>query len=187
MTSVSNVRSGPAPIEAIVPQSPLVTADPNRIEYAKDSNGRRIGVKKLNALAVFELSMLLGEHAGNSSVLNQGLMAASVVEIDGDPVARPTSMLGLKAMIARLDFPGYTAVTEAMNRYLPAEATNKDALKKLTRAADFAQPILLMSKGIPEFVAFGMSPDVRLAAIIVLGEAEGGTWDWSSMNWQRGN
>jgi hypothetical protein len=42
-----------------------------------------------------------------------------------------------------------------------------------------------MSKGIPEHVAFGMSRHVRLAALIVLGQAEGGQWDFENMCWDK--
>lgn len=41
-----------------------------------------------------------------------------------------------------------------------------------------------MSKGMPEHVAFGMSRHVRLAALIVLGQSEGGSWDWGAMKWR---
>jgi hypothetical protein len=40
-----------------------------------------------------------------------------------------------------------------------------------------------MSKGMSEHVAFGMSRRVRLAALIVLGQSDGGQWDYSNMCW----
>jgi hypothetical protein len=40
-----------------------------------------------------------------------------------------------------------------------------------------------MSKGLPEQVAFGMSRQVRLAALIVLGQSDGGQWDYANRCW----
>lgn len=42
-----------------------------------------------------------------------------------------------------------------------------------------------MKYGMPEHVAFGMSPKVRRAALIVLGTHDGGVWNWKSMQWER--
>jgi hypothetical protein len=51
-------------------------------------------------------------------------------------------------------------------------------------AASFAEPIILMKHGFSESTAFGMSRQVRLAALIVIGQSEGGEWDWSEMKWR---
>jgi hypothetical protein len=51
-------------------------------------------------------------------------------------------------------------------------------------AAGFAEPVLLMKHGFSESTAFGMSRAVRLAALIVIGQSEGGVWDYSEMKWQ---
>jgi hypothetical protein len=125
MSKVSNIS-----LADTAPKSLLVSADPNRIEYAKDSNGRQIGARTLHALDMFELTLLLGEHSGNQAALNQALMAASVVEIDGRQVTRPLTLLELKARIKELDFAGYVAASEAVARFaVETTEVNKNALK----------------------------------------------------------
>lgn len=97
--------------------SARILADANRIEYEKDATGRRIGVKKLTFLDMHELTLLLGNDSNNGAALQQAMMVGSVVEIDGDPIARPGTVLQLKALMKRLDFPGVIAATTAMNRF----------------------------------------------------------------------
>ncbi len=41
-----------------------------------------------------------------------------------------------------------------------------------------------MKNGFSEATAFGMSRSVRLAALIVLGQYEGGSWDYAAMKWR---
>lgn len=130
---VSNIKSGmvPAPLVATpAPKSPLVTNDPNRVEFAKDSNGRSIGVRVIDALDMFELTLLFGEHSANAPALNQALMVASVVEIDGRSVHRPMTMLELKARIKELGFPGYTAAAEAIAKFAPDDGDENVAALK---------------------------------------------------------
>jgi hypothetical protein len=127
MSKVSNISA--ARIEATAPKSPLVSRDPNRVEYATDKKGRRIGARQLSAIDMFELTLLLGEHSGNQAALNQAMMAASVVEIDDRVVARPTSFNELKARIATLDFAGYIAASEAVGRFAEPVEDNVDAIK----------------------------------------------------------
>jgi len=129
MAKLSNVSA--AAIEAVQNASPsrLVSVDPNRVEFATDTLGRSIGARKLHALDMFELTLLLGEHSGNQAALNQALMAASVVSIEGRDVTRPISLLALKARIRELDFPGYIAASEAVAKFAPPEELNVDAIK----------------------------------------------------------
>lgn len=42
-----------------------------------------------------------------------------------------------------------------------------------------------MSKGVPYDVAMSMSPARRLAFIVLIGEAEGGHYDWRRMAWEK--
>lgn len=41
-----------------------------------------------------------------------------------------------------------------------------------------------MKHGVPEERAFAMDHLERLAWMIVIGQAEGNTWDWSTMAWR---
>jgi hypothetical protein len=55
------------------------------------------------------------------------------------------------------------------------------------RSADFAESVLLIKHGFREETAFGMSRAVRLAALIVIGQSEGGVWDFENMRWRERN
>lgn len=48
---------------------------------------------------------------------------------------------------------------------------------------DFRESLVLVKNGVPFDVAFSMSRKMRRAAIIVLGEIDGGRWNWDSMSW----
>ena len=96
--------------------------------YATDAKGRRIGVKKLSALDMFELSCLMGDHSGNQAAYAQAMLAMSVVELDGVNSPRPSNMLTLKARIAVLDFDGFSAVSEALASAAPVPF-NETAIK----------------------------------------------------------
>jgi hypothetical protein len=43
--------------------------------------------------------------------------------------------------------------------------------------------VLLIKHGFSEETAFGMSRAVRLASLIVIGQSEGGMWDFEEMKW----
>ena len=42
-----------------------------------------------------------------------------------------------------------------------------------------------MTKGVPFDVAFSLDPTDRMAWTIIIGELEGGQWDWSGMAWKK--
>jgi hypothetical protein len=119
---------------AVQPQpariSPLVRQqDGDGITRVKDSNGRSIGVKPITAIDMFDLTMAMGEHASNQALFRQAMVAVSAVEISGDPVARPSSMMTIRALITRLGFPGFVAVSEALAVASVTEAINPEAVK----------------------------------------------------------
>jgi hypothetical protein len=117
-------------LSPVAPKSRLVTKDPNRIEYAKDSTGRRIGARPIDALQIFDISILMGEHSSNGAALNQALMAASVVSIDGRDVTTPLSLVALRARIKELGLHGYTAVNAAVAKFGDGDSdVNTAALK----------------------------------------------------------
>src|ERR1700722_8211832 len=130
---ISNFQTGeeafgtPAVQPQAAPVRPLAAPE-NGVLYATDAKGRRIGVKKLSALDMFELSCLMGDQSGNSAAYAQAMLAMSVVEIGGAPAPRPTSMLTLKARIGVLDFDGFGAVSEALASAAPVKL-NEDAAK----------------------------------------------------------
>jgi hypothetical protein len=132
---ISNIVSGeqhPAP--AVQPQpapvSPLVRQQSgDGITRVKDSNGRSIGVKPITAIDMFDLTEAMGDKASNAALFRQAMVAVSAVEIDGAPVARPTSMLTIRALISRLGFPGFVAVSKALAVAAVTEAINPEAVK----------------------------------------------------------
>jgi hypothetical protein len=129
-TSTIRTESAPSAVEAIsapAAKSPLAAAS-NDILYATDARGRRIGCKKLSAIDLFDLTGIMGEHSSNKAMLNQAMIAASVIEIDGIHSPRPMSWVALRARIQILDFEGYVAVSEALTG-APAVNVNADAVK----------------------------------------------------------
>jgi hypothetical protein len=128
-TITTNTDQNPAVVAqpAAAPKSPLAPAA-NDIQYATDARGRRIGCKKLSAIELFDLTGAMGDHSGNKSMLNQAMIAASVVEIDGMYRPRPITWAQLRAQITLLDFDGYVAVSEALSG-APAVTVNKDAVR----------------------------------------------------------
>jgi hypothetical protein len=110
----------------VAPEAPAETTTPapkdeNRTEVATDSKGRRIGVRPTDPVGLFDITLMLGENASNSAALNQALVACSVVSINGEDVRPPVTMLQLRARMALLGFHGYSAVKEALDRFVSDE------------------------------------------------------------------
>jgi hypothetical protein len=107
-------------------------ADATRIEYEPDVIGRRIGAKKLTFRDMHHLTRLLGADASNSALLQQAMMAGSVVSIDGDQIPFPKTPLQLEALMERLDFHGVLAASTAMGRFtpIPTDTDAEDAALK---------------------------------------------------------
>src|SRR5574337_1365807 len=99
MAKISNVQASAADNKSPVAQ---MKDDPNRVERERDTAGRVIGVRKLSFLDVHRLTCVMGDHATNGPALQQAITAASVAEIDGEPVARPRTRAQLEALMARL-------------------------------------------------------------------------------------
>jgi hypothetical protein len=78
---------------------------------------------------MFRLTKAMGDDAGNAPLFRQAMIAFSAVEIDGTPVARPTSMMTIEALITRLGFQGFVAVSEALAVASVTEAINPEAVK----------------------------------------------------------
>ena len=128
MTTISDITTGDAVPAPTAPKSRLISKDPNRVDFAKDSTGRLIGAKPIDAIAMFDITCLMGEHSGNGAALNQALMASSVVKINDRDVFRPATMVQLRARIQELGFHGYAAASECVARFNEDGDVNKDAL-----------------------------------------------------------
>lgn len=96
--------------------APAPAAGP-RVEYAKDSKGRNIGARQLDALAFFDITIMMGETASNQAALNQAVLACSTHSIDDELVVRPATMLELRKLLSRLGFEGYGALKDALAKF----------------------------------------------------------------------
>jgi hypothetical protein len=86
-------------------------------------------VKPITAIDMFDLTMAMGDQASNQALFRQAMVAVSAVEIDSVPVARPSSLMTIRALIQRLGFPGFVAVSEALAVASATDAINPDAVK----------------------------------------------------------
>lgn len=130
MTDVELLDEEPPAKQGNASLAEQIKADATRIEYEIDAVGRRIGVKKLAFIDHYRLAKLLGQNSGNPGMMNDAMMAASVVEIDGGLVPKPGTELQLEAIIQRLDFHGLAAAAEAMSRFTPISPANDEAAIK---------------------------------------------------------
>lgn len=49
---------------------------------------------------------------------------------------------------------------------------------------DFVDAQILIKNGYSEKMAYGMKRHYRRAAAIVMGQLDGGTWNWDRMRWE---
>lgn len=83
----------------------------NGLEYVTDSNGRRIGFKRLSMMDSWDLEALAGAQlAANEAWMSKAMMAFAVCEIDGRRVPRPNTQKELRALFQRLGDPGMVAM-----------------------------------------------------------------------------
>jgi hypothetical protein len=99
--------SGEAPSQTV---SRAANATATRI----DKRGRKIVVRRFNALQFFRLTKILGAGTDNSATMNLAMTAASVCQIDEDVEFFPHSPIALDAIIQRLDFDGLEAAGDAL-------------------------------------------------------------------------
>jgi hypothetical protein len=119
------VQAQPARVSPLVRQQEAGDG----ITRVRDAKGRQIGVKPVTAIDMFDLTMAMGEHASNAALFRQAMVAGAAVEIDGDHVARPSSLTTIRALIARLDFAGFVAVSTALSQAALVDVVNDDAVK----------------------------------------------------------
>jgi hypothetical protein len=118
-------RSGGAAAEAIntVDKSPKRGVN---VHYVTDDQGRRIGVKIINALESMRLSRAAGKDSQNTTWMMYATVAASVVSIDGEEVPSPRSISEIEAIIQRLDNSGVMAVAEGLKEMAGVRDTETD-------------------------------------------------------------
>lgn len=92
-----------------------------------DSNGRTITLKRPGVLAQFRLVEMLGDSASNTAYVGMVLPLIYVTAIDGDPVSRITTKIGLEGLIQRLDEEGVVAVAQGVQEHFGKQDPEKDA------------------------------------------------------------
>lgn len=82
-------------------------------DYLTDAKGRRLKIKTPDLLFESRIVRMMGESSSNQAYMFGYVMpAVQVVEIDGDAVPFPTTMLQVEALIARLGREGLGRVME---------------------------------------------------------------------------
>ncbi len=94
-----------------------------------DSHDRKITLKRPNVLAQYRLVDALSDSAENRVYLGMCVPLLYVAEIDGAPIAQPTSKLQIEALIQRLDEHGLAAITAGIEEHFSARQ-GVDAAKK---------------------------------------------------------
>ncbi len=101
---------GDTPSEAIVKAA-------SKMVETTDALGRKLKVRKLNAMMRLDLARIVGaEGVNNPAVMAPCSCAFAVSEIDGEGVYPPNTYNELRALVGRLDDEGIAAVEIAYIR-----------------------------------------------------------------------
>ena len=104
-------KSGGGDDTAAAPEAaPSQSVAKPKIGKTTDSLGRNLTVKRLSAIDRLNLFQAAGALAANERWMGLAAIAASVIEIDGDPVPKPVNVGEMKALVGRLDDEGLEAV-----------------------------------------------------------------------------
>lgn len=127
----------PAETHAPAPETPTqrVVKAANALRYVTDEQGRTIGWRKLNALEDFDLTEIAGANAGNQEWMLRATIAFGVREIDGDPVSRPANKNQLRAMVARLDDAGMSAILGMFSGGAGGDESEQDEMDRAKNSA----------------------------------------------------
>lgn len=91
-----------------------LVAQANTTASQIDKRGRRIVVKRLNALDYYRLTKLMGVASANEATMGMATMAYAVRKIDAQDIAIPTTEREVEFLLQQLDFDGIAAAGEAM-------------------------------------------------------------------------
>jgi hypothetical protein len=107
---IKNVRTGPAP------KSDETALDKTKLRSNEtvDVNGRKIVVRRLDALQKMRLTKLGGADSNNIGYMTYVMLAAAVESIDDNPEPFPQTMRAVEAIVAQLGEEGLEAVALAM-------------------------------------------------------------------------
>lgn len=127
MTSITNIRTDAPSVEALAPSQAIIL-DANRIEYAVDDLGRKLGVKRISAsLRRKVLKALSAESGEKGQLFVMAATACCCVSINGDPVPFPMSEIAVDALIDRLEQEGLDAVATTLAlKFSPPKKEGED-------------------------------------------------------------
>jgi hypothetical protein len=87
---------------------------------ATDKTGRKLVVRRLDALAKLRLFKAVGPtNSKNDPYLGMAMLAACVLSIDDIPVVLPVNEQQIEALVAKLGDDGIEAVAEVMPQLMP--------------------------------------------------------------------
>ena len=94
--------------------SEQIVAAATALETRRDSLGRELTFKRLNALDRLRLFKALGPALSqNSAYLGMAMLAATVTVIDGIPVPASSTEAHIEALVAKLGDPGIAAAADS--------------------------------------------------------------------------
>jgi hypothetical protein len=116
-------KTAPTPSEQIV-------QDANRIYHVTDASGRQIGFRAMDMNRRRRtFKAMSAENQAKVQYMGMVMIAASVVEIDGEEIPLPTTELQFDFLIDRLDDHGFAAIGEGIKKYLRINL-DADGVKK---------------------------------------------------------
>ena len=109
---VKSASTAPTPSEQIIQEA-------NHIYRVTDVKGRQIGFKSMDMNRRRRtFKAISAEMQGKPQYMGMVMIAASVVEIDGEEIPLPTTELQFDALIDRLDDAGFAAVGAGIQKHL---------------------------------------------------------------------
>ena len=111
-----------SPSDAIVTQAAATTT-------VTDADGRRITVRRLNALGKLRLFKAAGPTLSHNQYwLGMATLACSVHALDDVPIPMPSNEHQIESLVSRLGDTGIAAIAAALNPDVPAEEEKATAL-----------------------------------------------------------
>ena len=96
--------------------SRMIIANAQKISHVKDTLGRTLTIRQIQALDRLRLLKAAGaELSQNDAWLNVAALAISVIEIDGTPRAAPVNERQIEMAVSELGDAGLEAVAKALN------------------------------------------------------------------------
>lgn len=135
MAKIKNVTTVPAGANTGADASPSqqVVAAGLPQHAVTDRRGRNLVIRRPSALQKFMLMDALGSSSDNKMLFMHAVLAASVIEIDGEPVSFPKSKMQVQALIQRLDDDGIDAAADVFAKAAEDEAGDAEAAMALAK------------------------------------------------------